>query len=42
MVVDCYAGADFAVMCGYENPQDLICARSRTIFVETFANSPLL
>ena len=42
MVVDFYVGADFAVMCGYENPQDPICARSRTVFVETFSNCPLL
>ena len=42
LVVDCYAGADFAVLWGHENPQDLIFARSRTGFVVTFANFPLL
>ena len=42
LVVDCYADADFAGMWGNEDPQDLICARSRTGFVVTFANFPLL
>ena len=42
MVVNFYVGADFAGMWGYENPQDPICARSRTVFVEIFSNCPLL
>ena len=42
LVVDCYAGADFAIMWGHEDPQYPICARSRTRFVVTFANCPLL
>ena len=42
LVVDCYADADFAGLWGHENPQDLICARSRIGFVETFSNCPLL
>ena len=42
LVVDCYADADFAGMWGHENPQYPICARSRTGFVITFANSTLL
>ena len=42
MVVNFYAGADFAGMWGYENPQDPICARSRTVFVEKISNCPLL
>ena len=42
LVVDCYADADFAGLWGHENPQDPICARSRTGFVVTFANLPLL
>ena len=42
LVVDFYAGADFAGLWGHENPQDPICARSRTGFVVTFANCPLL
>ena len=42
MVVNFYAGADFAGICGYENPQDPICARSRTVFVGTFSNCSLL
>ena len=42
LVVDCYADADFAGMWGPENPQDPIFDRSRTVFVVTFANCPLL
>ena len=42
LVVDCYVDADFAGLWGHENPQDPICARSRTRFVVTFANLPLL
>ena len=42
MVVDCYANADFAGLWGHENPQETICARSRTGFVVTFANFHLL
>ena len=41
LVVDCYADADFAGLWGHENPQDPICARSRTGFVVTIANYPL-
>ena len=40
--VDCYANADFAGLWGHEDPQDPIFARSRTGFVATFANCPLL
>ena len=40
MVVDCYDDVDFAGMWGHANPQDPICARSRTGFVATFANCP--
>ena len=42
LVVDCYADANFAGLWGHENPQDRIYARSRTEFVVTFANFPLL
>ena len=42
LVVDCYADADFSGLWGNEDPQDPICARSRTVFVVTFANCPLL
>ena len=42
LVVDCYADADFAGLWGNEDPQDPIFARSRTGFVVTFANCPLL
>ena len=42
LMVDCYADADFAGLWGHEDPQDPICARSRTGFVITFANCPLL
>ena len=41
-MVDCYADADFSGLWGHENPQDPICASSRTGFVVTFANFPLL
>ena len=42
LVVDCYADADFAGLWGHEDPQDPICARSRTGFVLNFSNCPLL
>ena len=42
LVVDCYDDAYFAGLWGHEDPQDPICARSRTVFVVTFANFPLL
>ena len=42
LVVDCYADADFAGLWGNEDPQDPIFDRSRTGFVVTFANCPLL
>ena len=42
MVVGCYADADFVGLWGHENPQDAIFAGSRTGFVVTFVNFPLL
>ena len=42
LVVDCYAGANFAGLWGHEDPHDPIFDRSRTGFVVTFANCPLL
>ena len=42
LVVGFYADADFAGLWGHENPQDPICARSRTVFVVTLSNFPLL
>ena len=42
LVVDCYADADFADLWGHENHQYHICDRSRTGFVVTFSNCPLL
>ena len=42
LVVDFYADADFVGLWGHEYPQEFICARSRTRFVVTFANCPLL
>ena len=42
LVVDCYADADFAGLWVHEYPQDPICYRSRTGFVVTFSNCPLL
>ena len=41
-MVDCYSDADFAGLWGHEDSQDPICARSRTGFVVTFSNCPLL
>ena len=40
--VDCYADTDFAGLWGYVDPQDPICARSRTGLVVTFSNCYLL
>ena len=42
LLVDCYAGAYFAIMWGHEDPQYPICARNRTRYVVTFANCHLL
>ena len=42
LVVYCYADADVLGLWGHENPQYPIFARSRTGFVVTFANCPLL
>ena len=42
LVVDCYADADFLGLWGHEYPQDTIYARSRTGFVVTFSNFPLM
>ena len=42
LVVDCYADADFWELWGHEDPQDHIFDSSRTVFVVTFANCPLL
>ena len=33
LVMDCYDDADFAGLWGHEDPEDPICARSRTGFV---------
>ena len=41
-MVYCYADAYFAGLWGHENPQDPICARSRTGFVVKFSNCALL
>ena len=41
-MVDCYVDADFSILWGHENPQDPIFDRSRTVFVVTFSNCPLL
>ena len=42
LVTNCFADADFAGLWGDENPQDPIYAGSRTVFVVTFSNFPLL
>jgi hypothetical protein len=40
--VDCYVDADFAGLYGYEDDQDSISVKSRTGYVLTLANCPLL
>ena len=40
--VDCYPDADFAGLWGREHPQDPHCARSRTGYVITLADCPVL
>ena len=42
LLLDCYADEDFSGLWGHENPQGPICASSRTGFVVTFSNCPLL
>ena len=42
MVVEFYADVDFAGLCGHENPQDTICARSIFVFGVMFAHLLLL
>ena len=42
LVMDFYADADFAGLWGHENPQDPICARSRTLFVVIFPVSSIV
>ena len=42
LVVDCYADADLAGRWEPDNPHDHICDTSRTVFVVTFSNGPLL
>ena len=39
--VNCYIDADFTGLWGAEDPQDPICAKSRTGYVITLANCPL-
>ncbi|KAL7526402.1 hypothetical protein ACHAWF_008462 [Thalassiosira exigua] len=40
--IDCYPDADFAGLYGYEDAQDPHCARSRTGYVITLADCPVL
>ncbi len=40
--IDCYPDADFAEMYGYENSSNPSCIKSRTGFVITVANCPVL
>ena len=42
MQMDCYVDADFAGLYRYEDAQDPVCAKSRTGFVITFANCPIM
>ena len=40
--IKAYPDADFAGLCGYEDNNDSVCVRSRTGFVITVANCPVL
>jgi len=40
--VDCYVDADFAGLWGHEDDQDPVCVKSRTGYVVTVANCPLV
>ena len=40
--VDCYVDSDFAGLYGHEDSDDPICAKSRTGYVITFANCPII
>ena len=40
--IDCYPDADFAGLWGHEHPQDPHCVKSRTGYVITLANCPVL
>ncbi len=40
--IDAYPNADFAGMCGHEKPTDPSCVKSRSGFVITFADVPIL
>jgi hypothetical protein len=40
--IDAYPEADFAGMCGYEKPTDLLCVKSRTGFVIVFTGVTVL
>ena len=42
LAVDCYCDADFAGLWGYEDSQDPVCVKSRTGYIITIANCPLL
>ena len=42
LVVGCCTDEDFAGLWVHEDPQDPICARSRTVIMVTFSNFPLL
>lgn len=40
--LDCYVDADFAGLWGVEDPQDPTCAKSRTGYILTLGNCPLI
>jgi hypothetical protein len=40
--VDCYVDADFVGLCGVEDPQDPVCAKSRSGYILYMADCPLL
>ena len=42
MKLDCYADADYAGMWGYESDQDPVCVKSRTGYIMTLGDCPLV
>ena len=40
--VDAYPDSDFAGMYGHKNTDDLVCTKSCTVFIITFADCPVL
>ena len=42
LTLDCHVDADFAGLYGFEHDQDPVCVKSRTGYLITFMNCPLL